>query len=865
MLIRCCLLLCVTVSQLLAQVAGDGRDLLSVDRDFDLNRVASRGATPAMAERDGRMMLVMKVSPSNDGWPGMFIPAADKAWDLSAFNRVEFEVQNTGSVPVRVGCRLDDDPKADGQKHCNTENASLDPGMSKTVRVMFGRSYGGNPGWALNRANVIGALVFMDKPKADAQVTIHSIKALGGDLPGQVRISAGDEWQAINNDELLVEKGSALDFSFMLDAPAGKHGEVIIRDGHFYFRNKPEQRLRLYGTNVVYGANYPEKPVAEQAAEQLARIGYNSLRFHHFDQIILDKSAGDSVTFDAAALDKLDYFFAECKKRGLYLTIDLFATRETKPGEIPELSGKVSGQAYKGAVQLLPSARKNWEQFTANLLKHVNPYTGLAWKDDPALFLVCLLNEGNLYQTWNANAQLKSIAEAQFEEWLNEKATRPSSDDELKVAFNRFLTEKQREWFAHGTRFLRDLGYKSLITDANYISMRTHAIIRDELDVVDMHCYWAAGNFMGEWGTSPMKYNPQDQVKAGADMPLKGLVARLFGKPLVMTEFNTQFPNAYRASSGPVFGGYSALNDVDAIYRFDYVGTPITKPTRIMWLSTAHDPIQLLSERLGVLLFTRSDLKPAEVQVPYLVSEKYLENPKALDWSHWYPDPYSFTGIHSQIGTIVLRDGETLKTPFKFAVTTESIDESRLAGVRLVDPGTGANRAKLREMRLIAPAAGQGDQLRLDRKTGDMIVATDRSECLVLGDKTPALAGKLVKVDNADVHATIGVAAIDDQPLATSRRILILHLTDVTNSDILFRDKTMSVVEKFGDLPLLARKGSARIHLAGTGWESARLWSLDLMGKRMGEVPLERSAVGVSFTVTTRRAEGACLAYELVR
>lgn len=48
-------------------------------------------------------------------------------------------------------------------------------------------------------------------------------------------IAAGAEWQPIDSAR-DIEKGSVLDFSARLDAPAGKYGPPVIRDGHFVFR-----------------------------------------------------------------------------------------------------------------------------------------------------------------------------------------------------------------------------------------------------------------------------------------------------------------------------------------------------------------------------------------------------------------------------------------------------------------------------------------------------------------------------------------------------------------------------------------------------------------------------------------------------
>ena len=45
----------------------------------------------------------------------------------------------------------------------------------------------------------------------------------------------------------------ALDFFHLLDAPAGKHGHVVVRDGHCYFEDG--MRARFIGFNLPTRSN----------------------------------------------------------------------------------------------------------------------------------------------------------------------------------------------------------------------------------------------------------------------------------------------------------------------------------------------------------------------------------------------------------------------------------------------------------------------------------------------------------------------------------------------------------------------------------------------------------------------------------
>src|SRR5664279_2826366 len=55
---------------------------------------------------------------------------------------------------------------------------------------------------------------------------------------GSVEVfTANADWRAIQWEPARIVKGSALDFSSFLAAPAGRSGAVICRDGRFVFQN----------------------------------------------------------------------------------------------------------------------------------------------------------------------------------------------------------------------------------------------------------------------------------------------------------------------------------------------------------------------------------------------------------------------------------------------------------------------------------------------------------------------------------------------------------------------------------------------------------------------------------------------------
>jgi len=148
-----------------------------------------------------------------------------------------------------------------------------------------------------------------------------------------------------------------LDLSRLLDAPAGKHGfSTVGENGQIVFADGT--RGRFFGTNVGGARCCPEKKQAEIWAERLAAYGVNLLRLHTYDSKwggIIDYSKGNSRSLNPETLDRMDYFVAELKKRGIYVYFDLLDYRSLLPGDEvrdAEKDGYPLGELHQGLLDL---------------------------------------------------------------------------------------------------------------------------------------------------------------------------------------------------------------------------------------------------------------------------------------------------------------------------------------------------------------------------------------------------------------------------------------------------------------------------------------------------------------------------------
>lgn len=213
-------------------------------------------------------------------------------------------------------------------------------------------------------------------------------------------IVPGEDWREIPFPK-DIERGSILDFSDTLDAPAGKYGPLIRRGDKLAFRDRPEEPVRFYGTNISGTSYYLNKAWADRFADRMAACGFNQIRIHHHDEPLTDTV---STRLQPGAMDQLEYLIAAFKKRGIYVSTDLYVSRIPDKGEIPEFPDRALNMGeYKGLFWLMDSVFENWKEYCRTFLNHVNPYTGLALKDDPVLISLNIINEGNIDKAADAS------------------------------------------------------------------------------------------------------------------------------------------------------------------------------------------------------------------------------------------------------------------------------------------------------------------------------------------------------------------------------------------------------------------------------------------------------------------------------
>lgn len=686
-----------------------------------------------------------------------------------------------------------------------------------------------------------------------------------------VIMKADETWRPMPHT-LDIEPDSVLDFSFLLDAPAGKYGHITVNGPHFEFDKRPGRPVRFYGTNLCFSANFPSRQEAERIAAHLARAGYNCVRLHHYDYDLTDKKAADSTTLDAGQLDRLEYFIHCLKQKGIYINIDLYTYRQTKPHEIPEVNRPVR-DGYKALVPLLDSAMRNWQTFARNFLTHRNPHTGMTLAEDPVLVGICPLNEDPLSVNYNAAPDIRKLYDQRFEQWLKDRnIAAPADDAARRRLLARFLGELQIDGNRRAFAFLKELGVKAPLTSVNCLDSMALTPVRAELEYVDNHAYWDHPSFPERAWSLPHRYRNLSAVAGGASVPRHMIPTRIVGKPFTTTEVNYCPPNRYRAEGGPLLGAYAALQDWDGVFRFAHSHNirNLQAASAMGGFDAATDPISLLADRLAMLLYLRGDVSPGRRMVPFLVSDEdaYI-SPMGWGQGH-FPEPFQYLGLYTRVGSVHVDGPHPAVETFDIVVGRTTLNPKYYKNVKYA-PGDGGLIEAMVANKVVEAAAmdvsakkvvSDTGEIAIDGTAGTFRVVTPRTECFVIPDDRE-MAGKAVAVNCKGGFAVVSVSSMDGRPIAESTRLLVLHLTDVQNTGTRYRNRTMTLLEQWGALPHLVRRGQAELRIAQSQPVNMRAWALDVGGKRTGEVELSRTPDGrIALTADTSRG---CLAYEITR
>lgn len=708
--------------------------------------------------------------------------------------------------------------------------------------------------------------IILEKSPDNIQWIVLAINGVNThDIPFSMENRSEKDWNiAVGNDYREIKllqtpiENSMLDFSFISDAPAGKYGKVVVRNGRFEFENRPGIQARFFGANICEDAAQMLDKDLEVFIPRFKRLGFNSIRFHHHDNALAFN--GKELKINAERLDDLFRTFAKFKEAGFYSTIDLFVSRKNG-------FNLDSTEGIKVLCMIDKETRNNLKEFTRILLTTVNPYTGMTLAEDPALLSISHINENGQFFNWEIlhNAKEGSyfdqIVKRNFAEWCEKNGVK--NDFKNVELLTKFITDMQNESFRDMKEFLASIGVTTPQTDMNCGDVLAQAPVRNNYDYVDIHFYLDHPTFpKGGWGL-PMQFKNKSAGATFYEELLYPFASRLSGKPFMITEYKYCIPNCYRLEAGALVGALLGLHEVDGIYDFSpgmylrsYENYLKEEAKSFAVFSCFSDPVTSLCNRLIALLYLRGDMPKAENNYYLSVPNDISLSPNAMTWR--YPDrknnkdrtPDAFNRLALVSSTAIKINAEKSEKTF---LVDEVFTNNNINGL--------LNKIGVDPKKEIVSDNGA---LRVLPEKNRCIVVTPKTEAITIAEKSAK--GQYLSVKENLVFSSYAASAMDEKNLAESKKILLLHITDVKHEKgnyKLYRDKLR--VYSWNAENALLRKGKAKISLINYAEGEIEIYALNIVGKRLRKVPYSAANNVISFTVDNTIGEEAAMAYEIIR
>ena len=706
-----------------------------------------------------------------------------------------------------------------------------------------------------------------------------------------------------------IVAGTALDLSFLNDGkPAGTYGRVIInKDGHFAFEQHPEHPIRFLATAEAaaswrgFWANKPQFDSKEKIREyvrQLRLAGYNMIRIHFLDEILLTKAEKD-LDFNADYLDRFDFLVAECGRNGIYLNMDAMTSRlgYAKGKRWGWKDSPATPGNFKHEIYFSERVRQNWKEGVRKLFTHKNPYTGKRLVDDPVLAMVVGFNEQEfgLSSCSDYNGFLPLWKEFLKKKYKTPQALQaawgknaPVSFDKITVFqrddvnrsdavgsdINQFFIEQENSIFHFYKDFLREIGFKGPVSAMNMGKSFRHAAARKDFDFVAMNSYHAHPNGYATNGGGVIS---QASSIGDAGNILRGFGSmRLYRTPYIITEHLHVFWNKYRYEQGFVTGAYAAFQDFDGLTGFgsNITINPYVPPSPFM---IGNDPIAKTQEFLTALLFLRRDVSPGKHLIRLALSSgEILKNGAAND------------GLSTAQGKLILTNRFAYTCDLRVPPGKNETVLGRSGGTGIIlDPWYSSlidskeslfhldrYLNDLREKGVLPGTNRSSDAKGVyETESGELLMDTKRNYLQV---NTPRLqgicaeAGSSAKLADFEIRkmstcGNLALVSIDGtRPIREAKRLLLVIATNVLNSGMTFEDPEQRFLLKLGSMPILLETGTFEMSFNNKSVPNLKLYALAMDGTRIAELPLRKNGNRAEISLNTAAIpNGPALYFEL--
>ncbi|NLF39355.1 hypothetical protein GX586_07910, partial [bacterium] len=628
--------------------------------------------------------------------------------------------------------------------------------------------------------------------------------------------SSNDSWAFVPPDDPFTTN-SAFDLRALNEKTAGETGFIRLSpDGNSFVKGDGSP-IRFWSAVDGPGRKSPEE--MDFHCRFIAKLGVNMVRIH--GGLYNNKEGAKITDVNEREIDGIFRFVAACKSNGIYLTISPFWAHTTAP-ESWGIEGYEKQQLW-GILFFNEKLQNAYKAWVKELYTRVNPYTGIALKDEPAVAIIQIKNEDSLlFWTFRSIKEPQmNILRGKYAGWLTRKygsldkalaawGGKPIKGDapekgviEFLQIYDltsqppratggrqqrqadqlEFLATLQRTFYADmGAYYQKTLGCKQIINAMNWKSADPVALDDVERwtycanEVVAVNRYTGAshvGQNNGYRVDPGHFYVNRPVVTNPSTLPCS--LKQVEGHPFIITESSWVFPEEYAAEGPFLINAYMSLNGVDSQYWFALGQTTWVKdPRRLFWRvgdsyalgkwsgdvpeQIGMFPANALSYRLGYIEAAKK---------PVVYEERSLSNM----WLRTIP--------------IISEAAKFDPNRDEGAFATESTIKQDIDPLAFLVGPVVARYGGSETNSYVAPDLARHidrDTQRVRSVTGQMDWDYGVGVCTVNAPKYQGAAGFLknggcvykladVTIDSSNDYAAISVTALDDKPLAASRKV----------------------------------------------------------------------------------------------
>ncbi|HYG35300.1 MAG TPA: hypothetical protein VEC99_10975, partial [Clostridia bacterium] len=665
---------------------------------------------------------------------------------------------------------------------------------------------------------------------------------------------------------------SAMDLRFLNEKFAGENGFIGVKDGQF-IHTRTGEPVRFWAVNGPPHNLHGEE--LRKCARMLAKRGVNMVRIHGgcFDQ--RGEVAPDKIKH---ALEIVEAMKAE----GIYSHLSIYFPLWITPGpDNPWLKG-YDGKKHPFAVLFFnPEFQEQYRKWWTALLTTRNPATGKTLLEEPALAAVEMQNEDSFFFWTFSDANIPDpqlrLLEKMFGDWLvkkygsidaaltrwNQMKVKRDAPEKGRIGFRplwnvfsektvrdqdtaQFLLEVQTRFYKDTYAFLRKLGFKGLITPSNWATASPEVFgplekltYASSGDFIDRHGYFSC-NHKGEnaeWSVrNDHTYSDRSGLRFDAEQPGKpkqfvhpGMDPHYDNKPSMISETTWNRPNRFRSEAPLYFAAFGALQHSDAIVHFALDGKDwAVKPGFWMQPWTLMSPAMMGQFPAAALIYRRGLVSTGEQ-----VAQIHL-NKDALARLEGTPLPQD-----AALDELRLKDVPTTAEVKPGARLDPLMHYAGRVDVKFVTSPTSVRLTNLKP--LIDHAAqtvtSTTGELKLDYGKGALTIDAARAQGV------SGLLQTIGKVETKDLSISsdmelghIVAVSLDDQPLATSRQILLQVMSEEKTSDFQTEPVNEGVkkITNIGIDPWMVKELKGTVRLKRADAAELKVTALDFNGYPAG-------------------------------